>query len=365
MKKIFLTSVVLCAICVLLCGDKVQASTGGIATVLKDSTPSEEDIEAIKNEYNEYSNLAIADVTNYVNVRDKAGTDGAIVGKMYDGSVAQIQSQTTIDGELWFEVISGNVEGFIKAEYFIYGTEAFLTYDEYITTYALINADILNVRENPTTDSNRIGYVSEGEKIEIAEYGDEWTLVEYGDSQGYVATEYITVLEEFIYAKSIEEEQAELAMIAEQEERATDTVQENTTITVTPPATDYSSVSELRAAIVSYASQFLGNRYVHGGQTLAGGTDCSGFTCYVFREFGINLSRIPQGQWTGNGREVDVSQIQVGDIVCYSSSGGKCTHVGIYIGDGKIIHSANSRSGVIISDIYYDNTFIGVKNVID
>ena len=174
--------------------------------------------------------------------------------------------------------------------------------------------------------------------------------------------------EEFIYAKSIEEEQAELAALAAlaaREQSANENTADSPVLQVSPPATDYASVSELRMAIVEYAMQYLGNRYIMGGKSLAGGTDCSGFTCYIFREFGINLSRVPTGQWGSNGRLIFAEEVQPGDIVCYSSKANTCTHVGIYIGDGKIIHSANSRDGVIISNMYYDNTFIGIKNVID
>ena len=67
----------------------------------------------------------------------------------------------------------------------------------------------------------------------------------------------------------------------------------------------------------------------------------------------------------GAGRSISSEELQPGDIVCYSSNGGKsCTHVGLYIGDGQIIHSANSRKGVIISAVDY-SPIIGMRNVID
>ena len=358
----------------------------GVATVFAETLLTEEEqmqvVESLQeakeqeitqdtenSEEDEYSNLAIADVTNYVNVRSTPDTDGEIVGKMYDGSVAQILSTTGSGADEWFQVVSGNVEGYIKAEFFIYGDAAQAVIEDYVTRYAVVKADRLNVRKEPDISASRIGYIDYGEKVKIIENGEEWMKVLYTEGEeGYVASQYVTVEEEFIYAKSIEEELAELAAQRELEERAAqseESTPENTVIQVTPPVTDYANVSELRTAIVNYAMQFLGNRYVHGGQSLASGTDCSGFTCYIYKEFGINLSRIPQGQWTSNGRSIDVSQIQPGDIVCYSSSGSKCTHVALYIGNGQVIHEANAKRGVIISNMYYDNTFIGIKNVID
>lgn len=319
-------------------------------------------------EESEYANLAIARVNNYVNVRNAPNTDSEVVGKMYDGSVAQILS-TAGDNDEWFEVVSGNVEGYIKSEYFISGEDAVSVIDDYITRYAVVQADRLNVRKEPDISSGRIGYIDNGERVQLLEWGDEWSKVNYAEElAGYVASEYVTIDEEFIYAKSIAEEQAELAAMQELQARtqtAEDAVPERMIISAPPPQTNYATVSELRTAVVDYAMQFLGNRYVHGGQSLENGTDCSGFTCYVYKTFGYSLGRTPQGQYTSAGRGIDLSQIQPGDVICYSSNGTSCTHVGLYIGNGQIIHAANSRKGVIISDYDYDGVILGVRNIVD
>lgn len=317
----------------------------------------------------EYMNFAIADVTNYVNVRQEPNTESAILGKIYDGAVAQILSTVGEGDEQWFQIISGNVEGYIKAEYFIYGDEAAAVMDQYVSKYIKVNADRLNVREGQTTDSSRIGYVCAGEELTLIEDCGEWLHVQYTDEiQGYVAAQYVTIAEEYIYAKNTDDEKAEQEFIKELKERAgvsEEVVKEQTTISVQSPSTTYSTSAELRQAIVNYAMQFLGNKYVHGGQSLTKGTDCSGFTMYVLAEFGYSISRTPQGQYTSAGRAISYSEIQPGDIICYSSNGGKsCTHVAIYIGDGKILHSANSRDGVKISSATYDDIY-GVRNVID
>jgi cell wall-associated NlpC family hydrolase len=315
---------------------------------------------------NEYADLAIANVTNYVNVRINPDTDSEIVGKIYNGAVAQVLS-TAGDNDDWFQVVSGNVEGYIKAEFFIYGDDAAAVIDNYVTRYAVVIADRLNVREEPTTESDRIGYIDNGEKVKLIENQGDWLKVEYtSDKIGYVATEYVNITEEFVYAKTIAEEQAEIAasrVLEERENVSEETVSENVTITVTPPSTNYSSNSELRNSIVEYSMQFLGNKYVHGGQSLESGTDCSGFTSLIYKEFGYSISRTPAGQLSSSGRSISYSEIQPGDIICYGSS-GKCTHVALYIGNGQIIHSANSKKGVVIYNADYD-TILGVKNIID
>lgn len=103
-------------------------------------------------------------MNNYVNVRSTPNTEGEIVGKMYDGSVAQVQSITTESDGDWFQVISGEVEGYIKAEFFIYGDAAAEVIDNYVTHYAVVQADRLNVRQEPDTSASRIGYIDHGER---------------------------------------------------------------------------------------------------------------------------------------------------------------------------------------------------------
>ncbi len=328
-------------------------------------TANESDEEA-----DEYSNFAIADVDKYVNVRTQANTDSEIVGRMYDGAVAQIQEE--VDGEdgKWLLVTSGNLNGYIKAEYFIYGDDAVAVIDDYIDRYAVVKADCLNIRENPDIESKRIGYALTGEKLKLTgKAGDEeWINVNYADDKtGFVSADYVSVVEEFIYAKTMDEikaeEEEQKKLLARQKEDEKQKP-ENVTITETeqPATAQYAASGDLRNDIVNFALQYVGCPYVHGGNSLTNGTDCSGFTSLVYANFGYGLSRTPSGQLSSNGRSVSLDEIQPGDIVCYGKS--KCTHVGIYIGDGQIVHVANPRKGIVVYNVGYDN-ILGVKNVID
>ena len=100
-------------------------------------------------------------------------------------------------------------------------------------------------------------------------------------------------------------------------------------------------------AILAYAQQFLGNRYVYGGNSLTDGVDCSGFVQQVYRNFGINTSRT---SWDieSDGETVSFNDIQVGDVLCYSG------HVGIYAGDGQIINAIDEDHGIGYSDMKAD-----------
>jgi cell wall-associated NlpC family hydrolase len=207
-----------------------------------------------------------------------------------------------------------------------------------------------------------------GEKVRLVEELGQWMKVLYlGNKEGYVSAEYVQILEEYTYAKTLEEERKELEekRALEQREKVSENLVPENTEVVPPPNTNYATNTELRSSIVNYALQYVGDKYVSGGTSLATGTDCSGFTMYVLKEFGYSISRTPQGQYTGAGRKISYSEIQPGDIICYSSNGGRsCTHVAFYIGDGKILHAANSKDGVKISSATYDDIY-GVRNVID
>ena len=104
----------------------------------------------------------------------------------------------------------------------------------------------------------------------------------------------------------------------------------------------------------------MGNPYVYGGTSLTEGADCSGFVQSVFANYGIYLSRVAADQ-AGNGTSVDLANIQPGDLLFYSSSGGGIDHVAIYAGNGAIVHAANSNTGIVWGDAYYSTPVCAVR----
>ncbi len=103
-------------------------------------------------------------------------------------------------------------------------------------------------------------------------------------------------------------------------------------------------------AVVDYAMKYLGLRYVSNGYSLSTGTDCSGFTKLIYKEFGVTLSRAVKAQ-SSNGSYVSKSDLQKGDLVFYGYGNGVVRHVGIYIGNGQVIHESNPKDGVKISSV--------------
>ncbi|WP_088224651.1 C40 family peptidase [Desulfosporosinus sp. FKB] len=116
--------------------------------------------------------------------------------------------------------------------------------------------------------------------------------------------------------------------------------------------------------IISYASQFMGIPYVWGGTSPSPGFDCSGYVQYVYRHFGISLSRTSEGQFT-NGVAVSRSDLRPGDLVFFHTYASDASHVGIYVGNNTMLNSSNG--GVSYDDMtnsYWSVRYLGARRVI-
>ena len=125
--------------------------------------------------------------------------------------------------------------------------------------------------------------------------------------------------------------------------------------------------SEAGQKIADFALKYKGYSYVSGGTTPSG-FDCSGFVYYVLNACGYSLSRSCQVQ-AKSGTAVSRENLQPGDMVFFcNGSNGSIGHVGIYIGDGKMIHAANSRRGVVTDTInsgYYNKYYDSARRMAD
>lgn len=111
-----------------------------------------------------------------------------------------------------------------------------------------------------------------------------------------------------------------------------------------------------RQQVVDYALQFVGGRYVYGGNDPNTGVDCSGFTRYVMSHAaGVGLNR-SSGSQASQGRSISSAEIQPGDLVFYSS-GSRINHVALYIGNGQVVHASNPRSGIKVSNWTYRSPY--------
>lgn len=364
---------------------------------------------------------AVAQVEKWVNVRVEPNTESGIVGKIYNNCAATIIDEVDGEGGSWYYMTSGNVTGYVKAEYFIIGDEAEALKGEIGLTFARVIVENLRVRTTPdlTTDENIVTMYPMGTEVAVLSHDDEWALIETDAiSTGYVHVSCIEMWTEFDVAITLEEEaQAEAERLqAEEDARAAEeayrtllaqqqaetssaqtesaapetpaetqpastqapaetqpvpaeTTAPPETTTTAPPETTPApapSVSDtdvntaLRNAIVAFALQFNGCPYVHGGRSLSQGTDCSGFTNMIYQNFGYNLDWTPAGQ-ANLGVRIDYHDAKPGDLLFYSNSQKYLGHVALYIGNGQIIHAANEQYGICIWDMNYREPLFAVS----
>ena len=274
---------------------------------------------------NFYDRPGVSNVSNYLNIRAGAGENEKIIGKLPSYAGCEILE----DANGWYKISSGGITGYVKSDYILTGDEAKQAAMNHAELMAIVHADRLNARTEPSTDAKIWTQISENERYHVAEQLDGWVKIEFDESgegdgddeisAAYVSSEFVEVR----YALS------EAIKFSPTEESAS-----------------------LRSRIVNYAMKFLGNPYVWGGTSLTKGADCSGFTMSVMKNFGISLPHY-SGSQAKSGKRIKSSEMRPGDLVFYGNSRGKINHFAMYIGNGQVINAASRRSGIKISTWNY------------
>lgn len=171
------------------------------------STSPRSGIPVVASTESSYASVAISHVSNYVNVRTEPNTTSSIVGKIYNNCAAKILSTVDGEGGKWYQIQSGTVNGFIKAEYFITGAEAEKIAKKVGTVYITVNTDSLRLREEPNTTSRTLTLLSrDAEYIALKEENEFVEIQVDADLAGYVHKDYVQQRVEFEQAVSLEEE---------------------------------------------------------------------------------------------------------------------------------------------------------------
>lgn len=277
----------------------------------------------------QYTNLGICQTeSGNLNIRETPDPEGALCGKLPNNAGCEILG----DNNGWYHISSGEIEGYVKADYIVTGEDAIQLAYDIMERVAVVTADSLRVRSEMNTDSEIITSIPKDEKITIAEEYDDWIALEIDDEIGYCSKEFVDIQVRLRDAMTLTE-----ARFGE-------------------------GVSDGRAALVTFALQYVGNRYVWGGTSLTKGVDCSGFTMQVYRQFGYSLPHY-SGAQAKCGKSIKLSEAKPGDLVFYGR-GKTIGHVAIYMGNGQIVHASNKRDGIKVSSVYYRN-ILKVVRVID
>ena len=265
-----------------------------------------------------YTNLGMSVISSgNLNIRQEASTDSEVVGILTNHNACELLE----DAGEWYKVTSGKVTGYVNKQYLVTGDEAEAIAEQEIKTVATVNTETLNVRAEKSTEAEVLSQVGNSEAFTVNSVADGWVEISVDDSVGYISQDYVTLAQALPTAKTIEQ-------------------------------VKYGDgVSDVRASVVSYALQFVGNRYVWGGTSLENGIDCSGFTMRILGKYGVSLPHSSKAQ-PSCGTKISASDAKPGDLFFYGS-GSSISHVAIYIGNGQIVHASNKRDGIKVSNAFY------------
>ena len=301
--------------------DLLSSSESTVETEKKDTVKAEKEL------------LAVAQVNQSVYVRKKASTKSEYVGRLYNNNVATVLE--TLDG--WYKIKSGNVKGYVSADYVVVGDEDLLK--KAGKRLAEVKTETLRVRKDSSEKAGVVTLVAEGQQLKVKSTKDNgWVKIKTDDGEGYVSSDYVSVFTKYTYGETKKEEQARLAK--EAAERENNNGGSSNGGSSNGGGKHYNAPNGMSGqAVANFACQFVGRPYKWGGSSLTNGADCSGFVMAVYAKFGVSLPHSSSAM-RGCGYGVSKYKMQPGDIVCFPG------HVGIYIGGGTMVDANSSKTGI-------------------
>lgn len=366
----------------------LETATEEVARYAQELKEQETDTDFESQESNEGSEiteteLVVTQVESYLNIRNQPNLEGEVIGKLYPDSVGEIIGE---EGE-WLQISSGTVNGYIKAEYVLRGEEGARKAEEVGERQAKVEAVTLRLREAATTEARTVELLPQEEILHVQEEETEgWIKVASEAAEGYVSADYVEVYTVYQEAESKKEEEARLkkeeeerlraeaeraAQVAREAAQASSNTAKRSQSSQVPSGNQSSqntqsaqssqasvpTASGMGQSIADYALLFVGNPYIYGGTSLTNGADCSGFVMSVYKHFGINLPRTSGEQGKCGTNVGGLANAVPGDLVSYSG------HIGIYIGNGQIVHASSAKTGIKVSNANY-RTILSVRRIV-
>lgn len=229
-----------------------------------------------------------------------------------------------------------------------------------------ISEEEVNMRKGAGTNYSIIKTLKLNAQVTILGEQGKWYKVKSGNDTGYISKDYVSDKAK-ITNRSLTEPRENKEDATEIEEKKIDSISDTKTATSNKNSTSSSGIKG--TDVVAYAKKYLGHKYVWGGDGSNGTFDCSGFTMYVYKHFGVSLPHYTVSQYnSGKGKKITKqSDLKMGDIVYLTDyvTGAPCGHCGIYISDGKFIHADSTVMKVNISDLngMYKGRFCGALRI--
>lgn len=302
-----------------------------------------------------YLTLGYAKVCGSADLKTEPNEDADTIGTMSGAEQIEILEST----EGWYKVMADGQAGYVKSELVTLdkadAEETALQYDHYKKA-SVAEESGLTVRASGSEDAASLGTINDGDDVIIVDRQGDYIKILYGDdyNEGYVINTGLETTGEWVEKDDVHAEikriAAEKAEAARKEEIAKQNAKNASSAYVTSDdsSSSASSSSSKGQAIVNSAMKYLGVPYVWGG-TSPSGFDCSGLVQYVCKQNGISVPRVAASQRNA-GQYISRENLQPGDLVFFSHGGG-VSHVGIYIGNGNMIHAPQTGDVVKISSI--------------
>ena len=261
---------------------------------------------------------------DYVRFRTEPSLDSVIIRTLNTGTKVDVLSETSG----WYKIAYSGTTGYMSSTYVSLKSEAVSETElEEMNSSGYVSGNYVRFRTGPSTNYSIIATLNYGTAVQVLGKTNGWYKISYNGSTGYMSGDYIKIGD--------------------------------------APSSGGTALGE---KIAAYCQQFVGYPYVYGGASPSTGFDCSGLMYYVYGQFGYSIQRGAGSQYAYSGTSVAKSDLQPGDLVFFSSNGFESvTHVGMYIGNNKIVHASGTNVGVIISDLtssYYTRVYYGAKRII-